>query len=99
MNDDEPSVHGAVPSLSTLRVSFDGVDEQIVALLARRGQLSAAAGELKRANGLPIVDEQREAEAASARAALARRCGVDEALVAEVFAVVVRHSRRAQGPG
>jgi chorismate mutase len=84
-------------ALATLRASFDEVDAQLVALLAQRARLAQEAGALKRAHGLPIVDEDREARAAAARADLARRHGVDEALVHAVFASVVLHSRRLQG--
>lgn len=86
-------------TLAALRARFDDVDAQLVALLAARAQLSLQAGAIKRAHGLPVVDEGRETRAADARASLARRHGVDDALVDEVFAVVVRHSRRAQGAG
>ena len=85
------------PALAALRASFDEVDAELVALLARRARLSLEAGGLKRAHGLPIVDEAREARAAAARAVLARRQGVDEALIDAVFAAIVEHSRRVQG--
>jgi len=95
--------HGAVDDgpgqLAALRRSFDKLDARLVALLAERAALSARAGALKQAHGLPVVDHGREAAAAAARASLARAYGLDSALVDDVYAVVVRHSRRLQGAG
>jgi chorismate mutase len=94
-----PGTSDASAALLALRARFDDVDARIVALLAERAALSRAAGAIKRAHALPVVDEQREDHAAAARAALARAHGLDEAFVGDVFAVVVRHSRRVQGAG
>jgi chorismate mutase len=90
----------AARRLAELRRSFDDVDARLIALLAERMRLSQAAGALKRAAGLPIVDELREAHAATTRVAQAEAAGAPRLLVDEVFAVVVRHSRQTQGaPG
>jgi chorismate mutase len=87
----------AAEALAALRASFDDVDARLIALLAQRTQLSIAAGRVKHAHGLPIVDEAREANAATKRAELARQHGLDVAFVDEVFGAIVKHSRRAQG--
>jgi chorismate mutase-like protein len=85
------------PGLAALRRAFDDVDAQLLALLAERQRLARAAGEVKRAAGLPIIDEQREAAAAAARRVRAAALGLDAAFVDDVFALVVGASRRAQG--
>jgi chorismate mutase len=93
-DDDDPSA-----ALRSLRRSFDDVDARLVALLAHRVALSRSAGAVKLSQGLPVVDTVREADAAAVRAALARQHGLDEDFVDEVFAVIVRYSRRLQGAG
>jgi len=85
------------PALAALRRAFDDVDAQLLVLLAERQRLARAAGEVKRAAGLPIVDEHREAAAAAARRVRAASLGLDGAFVDDVFALVVGASRRAQG--
>jgi chorismate mutase-like protein len=83
--------------LAALRRSFDDIDARLLQLLAERAQLAVAAGRVKRAAGLPIVDDVREADAARTRRIQAGALGIDPALVDEVFAAIVRHSRRVQG--
>jgi prephenate dehydrogenase len=83
--------------LGAVRAAFDDVDAKIVALLAERAALARAAGAVKRAAGLPIVDLAREDVARAARRAQATALGLDATVVDDVFAVLVRHARRLQG--
>ena len=84
-------------ALVALRARFDALDAQLIALLAARSDASHAALLLKTAFGKAVVDEKRERDASEARSALARRLGVDEALVRAVFDEVVAASRKLQG--
>jgi 3-deoxy-7-phosphoheptulonate synthase len=82
--------------LVALRSRFDAIDAQLVTLLAARADAARAAALLKSAFGKPVVDAEREAENARARDQLARRVGVNEALVRDLFDAIVRDSRRLQ---
>ncbi len=44
------------------RIKIDSVDEQIVRLLSERAAAAVAIGELKRRNGAPIYEPNRERE-------------------------------------
>jgi isochorismate pyruvate lyase len=88
----------AAASLAELRALFDDVDARLLALLAERAHLSRAAGRLKAAAGLPVVDAAREAQAHAQRTGVAKELGLDGALVDDVFAAIVTHSRRMQAP-
>ena len=46
--------------LSQLRTEIDAVDTQLIELLTRRMEISRGIGEYKLANGLPVLDPDRE---------------------------------------
>lgn len=48
-------------SIELLRKEIDAVDDQLVALLKARFDLSRAMGEEKKKKGLPVYDAEREA--------------------------------------
>ena len=48
--------------LQQLRTQIDDIDDQLVALFARRMAISAAIGSYKKEQGLPILMPQRELE-------------------------------------
>ena len=58
--------------LTELRREIDAVDRQLVALLERRLDVSAAIAGYKREKGLPVLDASREAEKLAAVRALCR---------------------------
>ena len=49
-------------TLEEIRAKIDDVDERMAELFAQRMALARKAAEVKRANGLPIEDKQREKE-------------------------------------
>ena len=49
-------------TLEEIRAKIDDVDERMAELFAERIALARKAAEVKRANGLPIEDKQREKE-------------------------------------
>jgi chorismate mutase len=91
--------------LALLRERFAATDKVIVEAIAVRIELARAAGEWKVRHDVPVVDEARERAAAMEREAYARALGVDEGLVARVFAELVaasrdvQHELRPRGPG
>lgn len=56
--------------LGAVRRSLDAVDKELMRLYAERMELAKAVGEIKRANGLPITDSEREAEVMKKRRTL-----------------------------
>lgn len=82
--------------LGDLRQRIDGVDEQIVALLAERKGLVASVAAQKQARSLPIHHPAREEDLVSRRRDQARAAGVDPDLVEDVFRRVMRDSRLSQ---
>ena len=83
-------------SLARCRDEIERIDDEIVALLARRMTLGKRTGELKREALLPIVDPDREAAVLQRVAALARRSDLPTESVEEIFREIVGMSRRAQ---
>jgi chorismate mutase len=93
MSDANP---GDTARLDELRTGIAAVDDQLVALLARRLALAKEIGEVKERLGLPVMDPAREAEVVRRAAAGAREKGVDPELVRAVLWRIIDHARQAQ---
>jgi prephenate dehydrogenase len=91
-----PDLGERSPELRQAREHIDGVDREIVRLLAQREQLSQRAARAKAKLGAPVLDATREAEALGARRAWARESKLDADAVADVFRAIMTMSRRAQ---
>jgi chorismate mutase len=61
----------SVTDLQTLRAEVDRTDDALLALLVKRVRLARSIGELKRDQGMALVDERREEEIKSRLAAQA----------------------------
>jgi len=92
-----PDLGTRSPALQEARNHIDELDQELVALLARRTELVLRAGRAKAELNLPIHDPEREAAQLQARRAWAEASGLDAAGVEEVFRAVLRSSRAAQG--
>ena len=92
-----PDLGTRSPELQEARDHIDVLDQELVALLARRTELVLRAGRAKAGLGLPVHDPEREATQLQARHAWAREAGLDGQGVEEVFRAVLRASRTAQG--
>ena len=93
---DAPDVSVAVEELTRCREEIERIDNDIVALLARRMAIGKRTGELKRAANLPILDPTREAAVIRRVTEVARNAGLPSEPVREVFWQIVGMSRRAQ---
>jgi chorismate mutase len=82
--------------LARCREEIERIDDDIIALLARRMALGKHTGELKREAGLPILDPAREAAVIRRVASTARDAGLPAEPVREIFWQIVGMSRRAQ---
>jgi prephenate dehydrogenase len=89
-----PDLGEKAPDLLEARDLIDEVDRELVALLARRTQLSLRAG---RAKPKKVVrDVERERAVFEAREQWAEEAGLDPQAVREIFDAILRHSRRVQ---
>ena len=84
--------------LDVLRSKIDVIDEELVNVLARRFEVTARVGELKKQLVLSPVDREREAQQVIKYRALAKHHGLEPELVVSLFKmiieeVVVNHRR------
>jgi prephenate dehydrogenase len=92
-----PDLGTRSPALQEARDHIDALDQELVALLARRTELVLRAGRAKAELNLPIHDPEREAAQILARRTWAEAAGLDAQGIEEVFRSVLRSSRSAQG--
>lgn len=78
--------------LSALREQIDAVDQQMVALLARRLALVEQVGQVKSQHGLPIYAPDREAAMLASRRAEAEKQGVPPQLIEDILRRTMRES-------
>ncbi|BBC39813.1 bifunctional chorismate mutase/prephenate dehydrogenase [Photobacterium damselae subsp. piscicida] len=81
-----------VAELSKLRDQIDEVDQQMVALLARRLALVEEVGHVKSQHGLPIYAPDREAAMLASRRAEAESRGVPPDLIEDILRRTMRES-------
>ncbi|HLK36065.1 MAG TPA: prephenate dehydrogenase/arogenate dehydrogenase family protein [Polyangiaceae bacterium] len=93
-----PDLGDRSPELRQTRDLIDGVDRDLLRLLARRSELQHRAARAKAAMGAPLADPTREAEVVASRSAWARELKVDPDGAAEVFRAILTMSRRTQRP-
>ncbi len=91
-----PDLGDRSPALREAREHIDGIDREIVGLLARRAQLAQRAAKAKAALGAPVLDPGREASLFEERRAWAKGSGLDAEGIDEIFRAIVRFSRRLQ---
>jgi chorismate mutase / prephenate dehydrogenase len=83
-------------TLEELRGEIDGIDEQIVSLLARRYHHVQEVVALKKAQWLPVYHPAREEDLISQRREQAQRAGLDPDQVEELYRCILRQSRLKQ---
>jgi len=82
--------------ITELRDEINGLNVQIVKLLARRAEVARRIGEAKRKRNLPIVDRTREGKVYERVRELANERGLDPKGVEKVFREIVELCTRAQ---
>ncbi len=80
--------------LNELRARIDAVDRELVTLLEKRMDISAAIGDYKRAHGLAVLDPGREAQKTEAIRTLCRPETAD--LIAGLYGPIMAASRAYQ---
>ncbi len=83
-------------TLAGLREAIDAVDRAILSSLAERVALVRAVARLKRDQGVPIVDPEREAAVVDTAGAFARLHGLNETEVRSLYWRLLALSRREQ---
>ncbi|NQT08024.1 chorismate mutase [Candidatus Bathyarchaeota archaeon] len=82
--------------ITELRDEINGLNVQIVELLARRVEVARRIGEAKMERNLPIVDRTREGKVYERVRELAMERGLDPRGVEKVFVEIVDLCTRAQ---
>ncbi|MCY0858945.1 MAG: chorismate mutase [Sulfolobaceae archaeon] len=82
--------------INLYREKIDEIDQQILQLLKSRIELAKKIGEIKRKNGLPILDETREQNKINELNEFATRIGLPSKLVNEVYREIIKWSRVVQ---
>lgn len=82
--------------IDDLREQITGIDLEIIDLLEKRFALSKEIGELKAEEGREVYDPSREAELVRIHSKAARKHGLPEELVSELFVRIIDESRRIQ---
>jgi chorismate mutase len=82
--------------ISRLRAEMERIDDELVRIIARRCALSRQLGEAKLERQLPVIDTAREAAVVRRAAEQARRAGIDDEPVRQVFWCLIELSRRSQ---
>lgn len=86
----------ATDNLSGLREEIDGIDSQLIDLLARRMNVSKAIGEVKQAGNLTVIQPERCAEVLASRSAECVKLGLDEDFSHKLFGLIHDESVRQQ---
>lgn len=89
----------AQAELNACRQDLEKLDQELVNLLARRLVIARRTAVLKRALLLPTLDPRREATVIRHAVSHARKLGVPEEPVREIFWHIVGLSRRVQDEG
>ncbi len=79
-----------------LRKEIEGIDRELIRLLARRFEQVRRLGPCKEREGVSIEDPARERELDRLHGQLARQLGLSEELVARIFQAVLAESKRQQ---
>lgn len=85
----------SVPAeLLEVREKIDQTDQQIIALLAQRFQLTHRVGELKAIHALDALDPGREAEKLAEIEAICQQNGLNPVLVTALFDQIMEEVKR-----
>ena len=82
--------------LSRIRLGIDGVDNDIVRLLARRRQLVIELAKIKKALAVPIYDRKREQALVDRVKKWGAKHELNEEFVEVVFRLIVMNSKEVQ---
>lgn len=84
-------------SLEELRREIEGIDREIVKLVAERLRVARAIGHEKAASGLPVTDPVREKVVLEKVRALARSSGIDEDGIESLYREMIKLAKSVEG--
>lgn len=87
---------GGNHSLEELREAIDGIDEQVVSLLAKRQRVVKRVTEIKKVRNLPVYHPSREEDLISSRRSQGASAGLDPDYIEEIYRIILRQSRVEQ---
>ncbi|MBI5414011.1 chorismate-binding protein [Candidatus Peregrinibacteria bacterium] len=82
--------------ISELRKKIDGIDAAIVQNISERFKIVQKIAKIKKSQGIQIFQPEREVELLSQRRKLAKKIGVSENLIEDIFRKIVQESRKIQ---
>ena len=80
-------------TLPELRSQVDGINRQIVSLLGKRLDVCKEIARLKKIQGLPLLDPERESAVIGSVREWARGHSLNPAIVEEIFAILLDYTR------
>ena len=80
--------------LESLRKKIDVLDSALVRLISKRLKLAKKAGKYKKKKGLKIIDKKREKEILLGVEKKARKYGIDEKFLQNIFKRIIKESRK-----
>ncbi|TVR71494.1 MAG: hypothetical protein EA408_09120 [Marinilabiliales bacterium] len=82
--------------IDKIREAIDKTDTELIDLLARRFSFSEMIGEIKRAEGIPVIQSERFDQLKTSRKEHARKAGLTEEFTEEFLNLIHRESVRIQ---
>ena len=79
-------------SLDDLRAELEGIDAELVEVMARRFRAVLAIAGVKAAEGIPVVVPERIAEVQERVAAVAEQHGLDPALAQRIYRYIIEEA-------
>jgi len=80
--------------LEHLREKLDAINEEIIALLAKRRSVTKQVAELKKKENLPVLDEKRERLQIDKVREIAKKHALDPEIIEKLFDLFVAYCRR-----
>lgn len=82
--------------LSWWRSKIDGVDRELLSLLAKREKIAKNIAKVKMLNGIDVFDSQREEKVICARQRQASKFGLKRNFVSSLMRLLMEYSKEAQ---
>ncbi len=80
-------------NLDTLREQVDGINKEIVTLIAERLEITKEIGKIKALHGLSITDIARESHQLTQLMEMAKELQISPFIIEQVFTVIVEYSK------
>ena len=82
--------------IEEIRQKLDGIDAQIMSLIAKRMSYMPKIAEFKRKAGIPVEDSAREESVLKKAHELAKAEGISEELAEHIMKAIIKHARKLQ---